>query len=471
MENIKEGLKLSLNSLRETASNEYNSIVPIIEDETSIQTFASPILENPSIMNEFINSLVNRIAYTKFFTKRRFSNKLKFLEGDEMPLGYSGQEIYVNPTVGTKFDIDDFSGLLKKYESDVKVQYTNINVDIQHKVSLSRRSLKKAFVSWNCFEELINSLVDSLYNGVSIDEYEYTKQLIVSAYKNNAVNVQTIETPNTKELAEKFLVQARRLYLDFQEPTTEFNAWEKVGGYGRPVKIWTEPDDIVIILRNDISSEIDVKALAQIFNLDSAKLMGRVINVKSFDVFNPKTGAKIYDGSKIFGMICDRRWFRINQQDMYLDEFYNPNNAIFTYWLNLIKQFNYSVFANAVVFATEQPTGIPTQNITIENTTINKGETIIPMNITPANTTDIPTVKLADANKNDGTVTISGRNLIVNINENFSGTTFSFIIYYNGTTGQSKPINLTVNQNTVSSIISNDLPLENTSPKISKQTK
>ena len=39
-----------------------------------------------------------------------------------------------------------------------------------------------------------------------------------------------------------------------------------------------------------------------------------------------------------------------------MDDFRNANNRSINYYLNVIKMFNYSFFANAIVFATEEPT-------------------------------------------------------------------------------------------------------------------
>lgn len=67
-------------------------------------------------------------------------------------------------------------------------------------------------------------------------------------------------------------------------------------------------------------------------------------------------GNKIFDGSNIIGMIADKSFFKIKRQDMFLDQWYNPNNRTWQYYLNLTKMYNYSLFANAVVFATQAPT-------------------------------------------------------------------------------------------------------------------
>lgn len=99
MPNIKEGLKTSLNAIREASVQNntiYHQYVPIINDNTDIGSFGTPILTTPNVMNEFVSALVNRIVYTQFET-RYFRNPLQVLEGDRIPLGYAGQEIYVNP--------------------------------------------------------------------------------------------------------------------------------------------------------------------------------------------------------------------------------------------------------------------------------------------------------------------------------------------------------------------------------------
>ena len=126
---LPQGLKNSLNKIREISSDIYHQYIPILEDDTDISTFASPILNVPEVYNEFCNALVNRIVYTQVNTKT-FNNPLRGLEGSVMPLGYAGQEIYVNPAKGRQYNVNDFAGILQKYEADVKVQYLVKNMDL-----------------------------------------------------------------------------------------------------------------------------------------------------------------------------------------------------------------------------------------------------------------------------------------------------------------------------------------------------
>ena len=111
MPQIKQGLKDSLNAIREMAIKDgkaYHQYVPVINDLTDISAIGTPVLTMPVIANEFMTMLVNRIAYTQFENKY-FRNPLQVLEGDSIPLGQIGQEIYVNPVKGRKFNGDDFA--------------------------------------------------------------------------------------------------------------------------------------------------------------------------------------------------------------------------------------------------------------------------------------------------------------------------------------------------------------------------
>lgn len=385
---ISEGLMTSLNQIRETSIQNntlYAKQIDEITPNTDISALSSVLLDNPELMNEFMNMLVKRIVYTQLVNYKLFNNPLKFLEGDQMPLGSIGQEIFINPAKGRKFDVNDFAGLLAKYEADVKVQYMHLNSDVQYPVTITRAKIKDAFVSWANLESFINGITQSLYNGAYIDRYNFTKGLVASSYRDNTVKVQVISNPNTEDLAKEFLVQARTLYLNFQEPTSDYNAWRQVGGYGKDVLTWTDPEDIVFLIRNDVGAYLDVNVLAQAFNIDSAKLLGRVKYIKDFSE-RDKDGNVVVDGSKIVAMIADKKWFRIKNQEITMDEFYNANNRTWQMYLNDVNMYLYSLFCNAVVFATEAPSvTITAMEFTEKNVSVaEEGNIIASLSTTPA---------------------------------------------------------------------------------------
>lgn len=368
---IPEGLRTSLNSIRETSIQNntlYHKYVPEILPTSDIGSFAAPILSNPNVMNEFMNVLVQRIVYAQVDIKL-FNNPLKILEGDRIPLGSIGQEIFINPAKGRKFNVDDFAGLLAKYEADVKVQYHQLNSDLQYCVTITRAKLKDAFVSWSTLQNFIDGLTQSLYNGAYIDQYNLTKSLVSSAYASNQVPIEIVSNISTPDIAKDFITKSRIAYLNMQTPTFKYNAWRKVGGYGRDILTWSNPEDLVFLVRNDIGAYLDVNVLAQTFNIDKSVLLGNIIYVNDFNEYD-KEGNLIFDGSNIIGMLADKSWFRIKEQEMTMDEFYNANNRTWQYYLNVVRMYSYSLFANALVFATQEP-NVPVQKLDFGVASIN----------------------------------------------------------------------------------------------------
>ena len=419
---ISDGLQTALNEIRETLIQDnslYQEQIPLVNHYTSSQVYGQSLLALPSDMrNKFIQSLVNRIAYTKF-AMDYFENPLQELAGDDLPLGAIGQEIYVNPAKGRVYNIDDFAGLLAKYESDVKAEYTEINFDVQYPVTIIRKELEKAFVTWGDFESFLMGIATSLYNGAYIDDYKYTKKLISNAYRNNAVQMGTFTFANpaapTETELKGFVKKLREVFLNFKSPSTTYNAWSKVGGYGHAIVSWSKPEDVVLFISNKLASELDVEVLASAFNMDKADLMGKVFYVDNFDIIDDD-GQVQFDGSGIYALICDKRWFKIRTKDMFMDEFYNANNRSWQQYLNVIKAFNYSLFANAYMLVSALPTvNITSASFNEKAPEVTAGEkitlhlTTVPFNATQTVTFTSGTVgKATVEKKDDRTVEVTG---------------------------------------------------------------
>lgn len=242
-----------------------------------------------------------------------------------------------------------------------------MNTDIQYPVTVTREKLRNAFVSWGALNDFISGISNSLYNGAYIDEYRFTKNLVGNAYRTNSVQIQTVSALSDEATRKTFVKALRNAFLDFQEPNSNNNAWIKVGGYGNAVVTWSNPEDIVLLIRNDILTDIDVEVLASAFNMDKTDFMGRVIGVDNFDKYD-EDGTKTFDGSAILCLIADKSWFRIKEQDMAMDEFYNANNRSWQMYLNVVKMYNYSCFANAKIIATSAPTVKPTSITLVPST-------------------------------------------------------------------------------------------------------
>lgn len=402
------GLVNSLNRIREISSDIYHQYIPMLDENTDISAFGQPILNYQVVQNEFMSALINRIAATQFEVKY-FNNPLKVLEGDRVPFGHAVQDIAVNKIAGRKFNVEDFAGLLAKYEADVKVQYFEVNSDLQYPVTITRAKLQKAFLSWDNLNSFIDEITNEMYNSAYIDEYNQVRALVTEAYLNNRVQVETIDAVSDTATAKYFTERARELFLNFQAPSSSYNAWSKVGGAGRPIITWTNPEDIVIIIKNSVRAKLDVDVLASAFNIDRAVLLGNIISVPDWDVYNDD-GTLHSDGSAIVGILCDKAFFKIREQDRDFSEFWNPNNRTWNLYLNLVKMYATSLFANAVVFATEAPE-VPATAITPASATatVKAGEKVsVPFTLTPYQATTGVTVTTSDT---EATAQIVGKTL------------------------------------------------------------
>lgn len=404
---IKQGLKTTLNQIRELSSPLYQQEVPLLTNDSDIESFGNPILNNLQMQNEFIPALINRIVYTAFEIKF-MKNPLEVLEGDRIPIGWAGQEIYTNPDEGREYNPDDFAGLLVKYESDVKVQYLHVNKKMQFAKTINRQILKQAFTSWENLESFIENIVQSMYNSLYLQNFKATKELITKAYDGNKVVMQQIVAPTTEELAKEFITQARAMFLNFQVPSSKYNSWSKLTGDEKPIVTMTNPEDIVFIIRNDLRAFLDVNVLASAFNIDKTTLLGNIISIDDFSIYDKNK--VVIDGKNIIGFVADKAWFKLKVQDQFMETFYNPNNWTWQYYLNQIKMVNFSLFSNGVMFVTDLP-NVPLTNLTLETDTVKEGENFIKINATPTNFTDELTVTVDSENADKVIASISNNTL------------------------------------------------------------
>lgn len=398
------GLQTALNKMREMSveSNSiYHQYVPVVTDSTTIGEFGQPILDsqNVNVLNDFVG-LLKKVVYTAVYNKT-FNNPLAELEGERMPLGQFIEDVYVNPAKARAFNVNDFAGLLQKYEAEIATQYLSVNSDLQYMVTITREKIRNAFTSWDNLEGFVTGMINSLYNGAYITRYNQAKGLVLSAYTANNVQYETVSAVSDESTAKALVEKMRATYSKMQIPSTSFNAWKKVKGVDAPaLKTWSDPQDIVVLISADVDAKISVRDLAYAFNMSEADLLGRKIVVDSFNQYDEE-GNLAVDGSAIQAIICDRAWFKIKTQDFAMDEFYNMNNRTWQYGLNDVRMVNYSLFANACAFVTSAPSITATAIEAKESSvTVEEGKKVkVKFGLTPANATTTVTASSSASGK------------------------------------------------------------------------
>lgn len=140
-------------------------------------------------------------------------------------------------------------------------------------------------------------------------------------------------------------------------PSQKYAPYNKMKSDDRkPVTTWTDSDRVVLLIRSDVLSEIDVEVLAKAFNLNKSDFLGRVIPVDEFK--NPE----------VLGIIADEAFFQIYDNTFRFDEFYNANVMAWNEYLHAWGTYAVCPFANAVVLATAESK--PVAGLTIDGTPV-----------------------------------------------------------------------------------------------------
>lgn len=327
------------NAIRNEASPAYQAAVPLALG-TNITDVGNPILAYQSIQNEFLNALVNKIALT-IVNRKMFENPLGFLKKGAAPLGLDTEEIYTNPSQGEDYNPDDFQGVLTKHTPDVKAAYYRLNRRTKYAATIMNASLRAAFTSWTGLEDLIASIVDSLYNGNTIGEFNLIKNLVGGAAMAAKIQQRQVAMPVDEPTAKAFSAVVRGLSMGMKFPSTAYNSYALLGGTGDPVTSWNDNEETVIILRADVASNVDVQWMASAFNLSLTDYMSRQIVV---DNFGPATN--------VLAVVASVKAFQIRDNLRQMAEFFNGNTLAWTYWWHCWDTYALSPFQNIVALVT-----------------------------------------------------------------------------------------------------------------------
>lgn len=373
-----KGVK-TFNFIRANSSEAFVNVVPA-GTKDNIQTISN-ILFNDAyqpMLNEFVTNLINRIALT-IVRNKSFNNPLAIFKKGSVPLGTDIQDIYENPAEAEAYEYSNtaMAKLLTITDPDTHVAYYRRNRKDLYTKTITREGLQGAFVSWEKFEDYISAITTSLYSGNYISEFNYTKQLVDGAYDNGKVIVEIVNAVTDASSAKAFVKKARALYSKLKFPSSNYNAYSKFSGAKGTITTWTDEDRIVLIVKSDVMAEVDVEVLAAAFNIDSAKLMGRIVEVDSFK------------NDEIQAVLCDEAWLQIYDNILRFDEFYNARVMAWNEYLHAWGTFAICPFANAVVLATAQPK--PATAISVSDVSVVEDATAtVTVTLTPADaTTDL----------------------------------------------------------------------------------
>ncbi len=327
-----------LNAILTNASAEYQERVPQAT-QSNIAEVGSAIMTFQATENEFLSALVNKVAMV-IVNNKTFNNPLAILKKGGVPLGKNIEEIYTNPATGTTYDPTG-SKLLERAIPDTKSIYHALNRQGQYKATVSKAQLIQAFTSYNALEQLLNSIVNSIYSGDNLDEFILMKNLFASAIEGGKLKTIDVASVTDTDTAKAFVKAIKTVGQAMEFPSTNFNTYYDINKEkdAKPVTTWTPQERQVLLLRNDISVDMDVELLAKAFNVSYTDLKQRTLIVDNF-------GSATNCGA----ILCDESYVQVFDNLKQMESFHNGeglyDNFIYHHW----QTYSLSIFANAVAF-------------------------------------------------------------------------------------------------------------------------
>lgn len=367
-----------LNAIRNSATNDYKNYIPVVTaDAEIIRSVGSILMQNPSLMNEFLSALCNRIGKV-LINSRLYNNPWAVFKKGVLKFGEVVEDIFVNIADVYEFDHEGGTDFAARKLPDVRASFYAMNYEVQYKVSVSPDMFKRAFLSESGIAELVSYITNSLYTAHANDEFLIMKYLLgVHILDGHLKPVQVDVTAGSeKSVVKKFKEVSNK--LTFLSP--DYN----IAG----VHNFSDKGFQYLIINSAYDATYDVDVLASAFNMDKAEFAGHRKLVDSFgamDVARLKkmigsqpgyhefSAAELSALDKIPAVIVDQNWFQMYDQTLRYTDFFNPQALYYNYYLTAFKVVAMSPFAPAVAFVPGAPS-VTSVTVSPATATVAKGQ-------------------------------------------------------------------------------------------------
>jgi len=346
-----------LNTIRQNASMEYQSLVPEVTKASDIPKVGEVLYGYPALANQFLSTLVNRIASVRV-KSATFNDDYVELKKGYLEFGETVEEVFVSIAKAREFSAEKAeSREFKRTIPDVKTAFHAMNYRVQYPVTIQDEDLRTAFTSMEGVQDLIARIVDAIYTANEYDEYLLFKYLMIKAIAHGKMYPVSIgDGTDMKEAAVAFRGMSNQLGF----MSTKYN----ISG----VHTTTPRADQYIFMDAKYNAQYDVNVLASAFNMDKATFMGKLkliddwttFDNERFDVITansdqiePVTAEELALMKNVKAVLVDREWFQFYDNKNEFTEKYVASGMYWNYFYNVWKTVSSSPFSNAIVFVTD----------------------------------------------------------------------------------------------------------------------
>ena len=370
-----------LNVIRNNASYEYQQNIPVINDAQGIPMVGETLYGNPTLCNEFINALVNRIALV-VVNSATFNNPYKSLKKGYIEYGESVEEIFVQIAKVQEFSVEKApSREFKRTVPDVKSAFHVMNWRVMYPVTIQREDLRRAFLNADGVENLITSILDQIYVAAEYDEFLLFKYMLIKAIAHGKAYPIAIDTTTTMDNPAENFRGISNLITFMKDEYNEAGVLTN-----------TSKDRQHIFMDAMFNAKFDVEVLARAFNMEKADFMGKLQLIDDFTTFDNKRWDEIRTYSdqveevteeeltlmgNVKAILVDERWFQIYDNENVMTDQRVASGLYWNYFYHVWKTVSSSPFANMIVFVDDTVDELAEMTFTIGDITTSENSTII----------------------------------------------------------------------------------------------
>lgn len=422
-----------LNVIRANATAEYQDKIPEVSTEETVIKVGQILYGYPRLANEFIGSLVNRIAAVAI-KSADFNNKFKSLKKGYMEFGDTIAEYFVQIAKAREFSPEKAEKReFKRTLPDVRAAFHVMNYKVQYPITIQNEDLRQAFTSMGGVEDLIAKIINAVYVAAEYDEFLLFKYLIIKAVSHGKMYPIGVNGSDLKNYAVQFRSLANKLTFigtKYNEASVHTN---------------TDKKALRIFMDTDFNASFDVNVLASAFNMDKAEFMGKLQLIDDFTTFDNERFDVIRAGSdcieevtadelalmsKVKAIMVDEEWFQVYDNLSAFSETYVASGLYWNYFYNIWKTISSSPFSNAIVIVDDTATTTPLTSLvfTVADKSADDNNTVlslIPTDTTTLQNTNYNFVQTESATENGIAIHKYGAVIMPNDSE---GTTLEIVI-------------------------------------------
>lgn len=293
---------------------------------------------NGQYFNQFMDILVNRIAYT-YVRGQNYKNPLAVFKGSKINYGSTIQEIAPKWIKAHSYE-DDAETLLKLHRPESEVWYHSQNRRDQYPISVNVDELRTAFTDEYGLNNLVAQLMNTPNNADEYDEFNIMKNLIAE-YETRwgFYKYHLDDYPADDASGKAFLTALQTLGGKLQFPSSVYS--------GTDIPVFAQPSELVLLVTPEAQASLNVNTLAALFNVDLAKVSYRTVLIDEFPI--PDAVA----------LLTTEDFFVCHDTLYNTTSFWNPQTLTTTYWLNHWGVYSVSPFVPAILFTTAAGTVTP----------------------------------------------------------------------------------------------------------------